>query len=424
MTEAAAFTLTVDQNKHVPPGTAEMAAVLTVACETTGASTSEVAEIIVIDRSGSMHGDKIAAAKNAAKAAVDALPDGAYFAVLAGESGAQQIYPREPRLGRATDRERADAKRDIGKTRVQGGTDIGQWLRAASDLLAARPDAIGHVLLLTDGQGSTAERDLAHCDGTLTCHAVGIGTDWNPDQLLMLAERYQGRRAFIEDLDDLGAYFAQVVAEATSKALGDVELRFKPSIGAAIGSVRQMYPTLSDLNPHRYDVDARTIGVPLAPWGTETREYMVDLSSKVGGLGEEFRIAGVQLVRSGSGEILARGNVLISWTNDLNLNTEVNPVVAAHTGQALLVGEVRAGLAALRANDPHTATRHLGTARALADESGNEGTAKLLDRILDFDPGTGTSKLKPGMTRADHFQVEADTDVTRPATARDTGADR
>lgn len=424
MTDAAAFTLTVDQNKHVPPGTAEMAAVLTVACETTGAAASEVAEIIVIDRSGSMHGDKIAEATKAAKAAVDALPEGAYFAVLAGDSDAQMIYPREKGLARASQPERDKAKRDIGKTRVQGGTDIGRWLRDAAHLLAMRPGAIGHVLLLTDGQGRMADNDLAHADGRFTCDAVGIGTDWNPEQLKVLADRFQGRRAFIEDLADLGAYFAQVVTQATSKALGDVELRLRPSTGASVTSIRQMYPTLSDLTPHRYDVDAKTVGIPLAPWGTETREYMVDLDTRIENAGQELRIAGVQLVRSGSGEILARGNVLIRWTDDPTLNTEVNPKVAVHTGQERLAGEVRSGLAALRANDPRTATRHLATARALADEAQNEGTAKLLDRIIDFDPGTGTAKLKGGITTADQLAIDVGTDVTRAATSRDAGGGR
>ena len=423
MTDAAAFTLTVDQNKHVPPGTAEMAAVLTVACETTGPTGSEVAEIIVIDRSGSMNGDKLAEAKKAAIAAVDALPEGAYFAVVAGDSTAQPIHPREG-LATVSSGERADAKRNIGRTRSQGGTDIGRWLRAAADLLAYRPGAIGHVLILTDGQGSMADRDLAYSDGKFTCDAVGIGTDWNPDQLKLLADRYQGRRAFIEDLADLGGYFAQVIRQATSKALGDVELRLRPSTGASVSSVRQMYPTLSDLTPHRYDVDAKTVAIPLAPWGTETREYMVDLTARTESAGQELRIAGVQLVRSGSGEILARGNVLIRWTDDPTLNTEVNPKVAVHTGQERLAEEVRSGLAALRVNDQPTATRHLATARALADEARNEGTAKLLDRIIDFDPGTGTAKLKRGITPADQLAIDVGTDVTRAATSRDTGGGR
>jgi hypothetical protein len=424
MTESAAFTLTVDQNMHVPPGTAEMAAVLTVTCESTGTSKSEVAEVIVIDRSGSMLGRKLEEAKKAAQSAVDALPDGAYFAVVLGESNAQVIHPRKG-LARATDRERFQAKRAIETTAVRGGTDIGSWLRSAADVLETRPSALGHVLVLTDGQGALSEHDLAYCDGKLGCTAVGIGTDWDPDQLKLLADRYKGRRDFIEDLADLGSYFAAVVKEATSKALGDVELRFRPSIGASVESVRQMYPILSDLTPHRTEVDAKTIGIRLAPWGVESREYMVDLTAPVGEPGgRELRIARVELVRTESGEVLARENVFIRWTDDPNLNTEVNPKVAVHTGQQQLAEEVRSGLAALRAHDPLTATQHLATARALAEEAGNERTAKLLDRILDFDPGTGTAKLKGGITAADKFQIEVGTDVTRAATSRDAGSDR
>lgn len=426
MNDQPAFTLTVDQNKYVPPETTDIAAVLTVTCEAGDTAGADVAEVIVIDRSPSMGGAKMIEAKRAAKAAIDALRDDASFAVIAGGKDAKEVYPGDGRLATATEQRRQAAKRCVDEIALGHLTHTGVWLRRAAELLATRPESIGHVLLLTDGivnqDRHDYEEDLAHCDGRFTCDAVGIGTDWDPDQLKHLADRFQGTRAFIEDLADLTDYFTEVCGTTMGKAVGDVELRVRTPGGAALASVRQMYPTLRDLDAHRRDLDERTVAVPLAAWGSETREYMLDLTSRAWRTGEEIRAAQVLLARAGSDEILARGNVLMCWTDDPTLNTEVDPKVAVHTGQERLAEHVRSGLAALRAGDPPTATRHLATARALADEAGNSGTARLIDRIIDFDPGTRTATLKHGITEAERLALDVGTDRTlRTPTSKEEG---
>ncbi|SDL19464.1 von Willebrand factor type A domain-containing protein [Glycomyces sambucus] len=423
MTDTTAFTLTVDQNKFVPPGTAEMAAVLGIECRTTESAAAEVAEVIVIDRSPSMGGVKLAEAKRAAKAALDALREDAYFAIVAGGHDATQLYPGGGALATAIPRHRKAAANAIDRMTLGNLTYTGVWLRCAADLLASRPGAIGHVLLLTDGMvnqdSASYTADLDYCEGRFACDAVGIGIDWDPDQLKHIADRFQGTRAFIEDLADLTDYFTEVCGKAMGKAYGDVALLVRTPADVAIGSLRQVYPTLQDLAGHRRDLDARSALFPLAAWGTETREYMLDVAAPAWPVGEERRAAQVLLVRGPDHEVLARGNLLVCWTDDPVLNTEVNAKVAVHTGQEQLAAHVRTGLAALRAGDPPTATRHLATARTLAEEAGNRATARLIERIIDFDPGTGTARLKQGVTEEDRLAIDVGTDRTvRTPTSR------
>ncbi|MDQ2816193.1 MAG: hypothetical protein M3Z75_31210, partial [Actinomycetota bacterium] len=77
------------------------------------------------------------------------------------------------------------------------------------------------------------------------------------------------------------------------------------------------------------------------------------------------------------------------------LSTRINPRVAHYTGQAELAEVILQGLQARKQGDEDTATAKLGRAVALAHQSGNEDTAKLLAKVVDVvDPETGTVRLK------------------------------
>ena len=132
------FVADVFQNEFLPAGAETVDAIVTVRSSEagTGAPTAEAVQMIVIDTSGSMTeegGRKIRAARAATKAAIDTIRDGAYFAVVGGNSAAYMIYPHEG-LAIADDRSRADAKRRVDYVEATGGTAIGTWLQAAAYL--------------------------------------------------------------------------------------------------------------------------------------------------------------------------------------------------------------------------------------------------------------------------------------------------
>jgi hypothetical protein len=136
-------------------------------------------------------------------------------------------------------------------------------------------------------------------------------------------------------------------------------------------------------------------------------------------VGAEMLAGRVSLVRGAAGEVLGRGLVKAVWTDDPGLSTRISRQVAHFTGQAELADSIQEGLAALRNGDERTATARLGRAVALAAESGNDETARLLERVVDVvDAPTGTVRLRAGVDKADEMSL--DTRSTKTVRVRGT----
>jgi von Willebrand factor type A C-terminal domain len=126
-------------------------------------------------------------------------------------------------------------------------------------------------------------------------------------------------------------------------------------------------------------------------------------------VGQEMLAARVSLVvGTPSGQrALGQGMVRAIWTDDEALSTRINPHVAHYTGQAELAQVIQEGLEARKEGDEDTATAKLGRAVALAQQSGNEDTAKLLAKVVDVvDAATGTVRLKKKVQEADEMTLD------------------
>lgn len=414
MSAQAQFTIRVDQNKYLPVGGTEVNAIVTV--EATGplemvAQSAQAAEVIIIDTSTSMATERISEARKAAMAAIDTLRDGVHFAIIAGTTKARMVYPAHKELATMSPETRQAAKQAVGGLIADGGTAIGAWLRLAADLFDPYAGAIRHAILLTDGHNqheSAAQLDaaLAYCQGKFVCDCRGVGTGWEVAELRKVASTLLGTVQDIPDAKDLEADFRAMAREAMGKAVADVALRIWTPQTAKLKFVKQVSPTLEDLTGRRTDAGPQAGDYPTGAWGRETREYHVCVEVTPGLVGQEMRAAWVKVVQPESGMQLAAGNILARWTDDPAQSTRINDRVAHYTGQAELANLIQEGLQAHREHDFATATARLGRARVLAEESGNEGTAKLLDRVLDYDRATGTVQLKRNIDRASEIALD------------------
>ncbi|MDT7746605.1 MAG: hypothetical protein QOD96_267 [Pseudonocardiales bacterium] len=418
------FAVEVDQNVHLPAGATEVDAVVTVtATGGPAAAPGDALEVLVVDTSGSMHGEKMRSARQATSAALAELRDGVSFAVISGVGMAVQVYPRDGGTAVADARTRAEANSEVANLRAGGGTAIGSWLSAVGRLAEAHPGGLRHALLLTDGQNGEREPVFAAAldgvRGLFTCDCRGVGTDWRVEELRTIAAALLGTVDIVADPADLAADFRAITATAMGKNTADVALRLWTPRGASVRFVKQVAPTVADLTGRRTESGPQRGDYPLGSWGAESRDYHVGVAVNAGGVGEEMLAGRVQLVRAGSTEVLGQGLVRAVWTDDTSLSSRISRGVAHYTGQAELADAIQEGLAARKAGDEPTATARLGRAVALAHESGNENTARLLSKVVDvLDAPSGTVRLRKKVDDVDEMTL--DTRSTR--TARFRGA--
>jgi hypothetical protein len=280
------FTVEIFQNEYLPAGSREVSAIVTVTSSGPPAGTpgpgSEAAEIIIIDRSGSMSTPmtKMIEARHATAAAVNAIRDGVAFAVVAGAQRAEPVYPADGSLARASERTRQAAIQAINALHPSGGTAIGQWLRLANQIFGSRPAALRHAILLTDGknQHESAEQldeAIRLCTGVFSCDCRGVGTDWEVRELRTISTALLGTVDIVPEPAGLAADFAAMMASSMSKGVPDIALRVWTPQHATVRFVKQVAPTVDDSTGRRVTAGQQAGDYPTGAWGAESRDYHI-----------------------------------------------------------------------------------------------------------------------------------------------------
>lgn len=182
--------------------------------------------VVVLDRSGSMTGWKMVAARRAAAKVVDTLGTRDRFAVLAFDNTVERP-PGAEGLAAATDRSRWSAVSWLAELGARGGTELLTPLREAVGLLA---DDSGeprdrYVVLVTDGQvGNEDEvvRALRPAAGRVRVFSLGIDRAVNAGFLRRIAAVGAGRCDLVESedrLDDVVADLHRRIAPPVATGL-------------------------------------------------------------------------------------------------------------------------------------------------------------------------------------------------------------
>ncbi|WP_164103466.1 VWA domain-containing protein [Candidatus Laterigemmans baculatus] len=184
-----------------------------------------LAMVLVIDKSGSMGGQKIELAKDAAKAAVELLGPRDAVGVIAFDGSSNWVSPLQNGSSQGAILDR------ISSIQASGGTSIYPALADAHDALLAASAKLKHVILLTDGHSSPGDfeglaTDMSAARMTISTVAVGQEAD---DQLLeQLAEIGRGRYYHCDDPASVPQVFAKETVEASKSAIN--ELPFLPQL--------------------------------------------------------------------------------------------------------------------------------------------------------------------------------------------------
>jgi len=177
-----------------------------------------LAMVLVIDKSGSMGGDKIELAKEAAKNAVELLGTNDQIGVVAFDGESYWICDMHPCRDKGYILER------IASIEAGGGTDMHPAMEEAFAALQGAAAKLKHVIILTDGISAPGDfeglaSEMASNRMTLSTVAVGEGAD--EELLEELAKIGRGRYYLSTDPSSVPQIFAKETVIASKSALNE-----------------------------------------------------------------------------------------------------------------------------------------------------------------------------------------------------------
>ncbi|MEU4160044.1 VIT domain-containing protein [Actinoplanes sp. NPDC026670] len=169
--------------------------------------------VLLLDRSGSMGGWKMVAARRAAARVIDTLTADDRFAVLTFDHEVDRPAGLGSGLAEATDRHRYRAVEHLARADARGGTELLSPLTAGLALLADSPGRDRVLVLVTDGQVGNEDqivKQVTPLIGTIRVHTVGIDRAVNAGFLGRLAAIGAGRAELVESEDRLDEAMEQI----------------------------------------------------------------------------------------------------------------------------------------------------------------------------------------------------------------------
>ena len=239
------------------------------------AARPEHTAIIVLDRSGSMSGHRLEAAKRAIVELVARLDDKDSFGLVAFDDETEVVVP----AGKVGDHGRERITRLIEAVGPGGSTDLsGGYLRGLQEARRACGPAGATIVLLSDGHANAgitdpvALRKVAANAGAqaITTSTIGIGSGYDQDLLAEIATGGSGNHSFAADADSAAAALAGEIEGLLNKTVQAASLLIAPTSDVAQVGI------LNDLPSH-----AVTGGIMVELgdfYSGETRKLLIELT--------------------------------------------------------------------------------------------------------------------------------------------------
>ena len=186
--------------------------------------------VIVLDRSGSMEGQKIEDARQAVLRLIDRLTDQDRLALVTYSDGVRTVTP----LVFMDDDHRLQARTAVDAVYSGGGTNLGGGLQQGLELLTqtAGEDRQRKVILISDGLANKGVVDptaLGRMAGgaverNYTVSTVGVGYDFNEILMTTIADHGAGRYYFLENPNAFAKVFEKEFQATRNVAATGLEI--------------------------------------------------------------------------------------------------------------------------------------------------------------------------------------------------------
>ena len=267
----------------------------------------------VLDRSGSMGGQKIELARKAIETAIDRLLPEDRFAVVAYDDHIDVVVEST-----AASREAKDgAIAKIRRIDARGSTNLGDgWLKGAEQVAlhqaAAGERGVHRVLLLTDGlanQGMTDPAELARHAGELRTRGIGtstfgVGEDFDDALLQGMADAGGGHFYYIERPEQITDLIASEVGELLEIVARDAAIEITAPDGM----------TIRPLSPYRFEQRGSRSVLLLGDLVAEQHvEAVIRIKFGYGPVGSEIGVLVAVSDRDGAFATAGTSPVAIGW---------------------------------------------------------------------------------------------------------------
>jgi Ca-activated chloride channel homolog len=285
---------------------------------------------IVVDRSGSMQGKRLANAVAAAQGAVERLTDGDTVSVVDYATTARELVPTT----RLDDDARRQILGDLARLTASGDTCISCALDTTLRAMGGRRGAVDRVLLISDGEATTGVRDIdgmrrvAASLGNMgaTVSTIGVDVDYNERMMAAIAQEANGRHYFVSSPEGLARIFDEELRglERTVARDARLELEFAPGV------------ELDDIDDRGFRREGSRAIVPLGTFAAgEERTVLARVRIPRGASGERDVVTARVVyddVESGSGR-RDEARLALEMTSDGSSST-IDPIVEERVGRS------------------------------------------------------------------------------------------
>jgi len=241
---------------------------------------------LVIDKSGSMAGEKLKYAKLASKQIVDALNNNDSLSLLTFDQNAEVIVNQQELW------DKNGVKSEINKLKGQWQTSMYEALKLANnEILKGESGKIFRIILLTDGKPTDNENPVDYRnisskmnDEGITITTCGIG-DYNEELLTIIAENSGGMWYHIVQPADIEKVLYKEINLIKRTSVSSPKLFMKLPPGFTIDKIYKILPDAHPIENYTMDEESGEITITVSDIiSYEAQSYVmkinIDPSSK------------------------------------------------------------------------------------------------------------------------------------------------
>eukprot|EP00301_Raphidiophrys_heterophryoidea_P019155 c4132_g1_i1.p1 GENE.c4132_g1_i1~~c4132_g1_i1.p1 ORF type:complete len:495 (+),score=128.16 c4132_g1_i1:123-1487(+) len=257
--------------------------------------------VAVLDRSGSMGGDKMKMLHRTVELLIQHMKDDDRLALVSYDDFVETPLP----LTKMDTSGKALAKQALKLVTERGCTNLSGGLFQGLELLAQRQhfkNEVSSVLLMTDGLANAGvtnrpqlvdmtQRKIALMRNPTSVYTFGFGSDHDATLLGQIADAGRGNYYFMQTPDSIPQAFAGCIGGLMSVFAQNIEMTITATDGIIITDVITMFPKVANIPNKKYTIVIGDI------FSEERKDILVDLQlpPHAGGPTDQHVLLGVEL---------------------------------------------------------------------------------------------------------------------------------